>query len=320
MLNKDERLLWFSEKGNKPKHTLGLTYCTMKAHRFIPSLCFYGEWTLCNPSDELLKSNTAPFSFSDQLLCSVSRDGTDWRRRSASRSSTKIRLVREREDGARRSNQKWADTVAEVRMRGHSGRDCNFPYLVWTSCREFKAMQCVWFLFFCYDGLLLLFYCFHSTLLRWTNIVVEILKKTKANKKREYFSTEDWKPALGWDQNAVDNVDNVFKLQKMENEQGYSHQVLLEIHGALPLTSATMSYCCFVVWILQCNKQLCCRRWAYTYCTGFHGYACKQAFMFFHKYVSLFNTKEWDCTKRATRRDGPFILKGLNNLWMGDRV
>lgn len=173
MLNKDERLLWFSEKGNKPKHTLGLTYCTMKAHRFIPSLCFYGEWTLCNPSDELLKSNTALFSFADQLLCSVSRDGTDWRRRSASRSSTKISLVREREDGARRSNQKWADTVAEARMRGHSGRDCAI-FLIWYELPVVNLKPCNAYDFcsfvmmdYCYCFIVFIAHCYVEQILLW---------------------------------------------------------------------------------------------------------------------------------------------------------
>ncbi len=53
----------------------------------------------------------------------------------------------------------------------------------------------------CFDVVFMV--CFHRTLLRWTNIAVEIQQQKNISlskrKKQEYFSMEDWKPALGWD-------------------------------------------------------------------------------------------------------------------------
>ncbi len=168
-------VLWFSEKGNKPKHTLGLTVHTGSSVHSV---------YVCSVDIMQPQAIRPPFCPTSAFRRPASRK--DWHHRSATPADTHESL------------EKWTE---RKRRGSHRGHDCAISlfFLVWTSYLESKAMQ-MYIIFVLLLWLICCFFvCFHSTLLRWTNIVVKIQKKKKSakEKKQDYFSMEAWKPALG---------------------------------------------------------------------------------------------------------------------------
>lgn len=118
--------------------------------------------------------------------------------------------------------------------------------------------------FYYYDQyVLMLFFWvrFHGTLLRWTNIVVEIL--TKRKKIIEQKNIFLWKiENLHLDGIVMRLRKRIWRLST-NTDVKLGPVVLVELRGSLPLISKVWQ-CLTVVWILQCNNQLnyviCCRR------------------------------------------------------------
>lgn len=191
MLNKDERVLWFSEKGNKPKHTLGLVLYNEGSSVHSVSVFLWRmdimqpQWKVWQGSKKQYGPRLIPRSSS---VFSLTRRQGLTPQVSLFWSSTKMSLVRtEWEDQIKSGlTQKWkrgrevtADATVQFSFFGMNTVVNLKPCNAYDFC-SFVLMD------YCYCFIVLSVH-FHSALLHWTNTLVEILKTEKLNKNRNIF-------------------------------------------------------------------------------------------------------------------------------------